>query len=512
MTTTVRMMMAVWKDEWLLYLVQRWLGLCVLVAVAYSAGWCHRFVWYLVEREATQLLHRTPVTVGQLRVDLWRGRYRACNVIVHAPQRSVYHWEAPVLARIGHVDVQVNLVTALLSLWLFGEEVPLEIYTVQLSDIQVFIERSSQYNVYNFLLLDPNVIVPTMDATSSSSASLPLAEDPILTSTTSRNANAHINTNTKVTDNNSQTHRERRLSDVDSAYLSTAGTKAELQPHEAEKAQQVVDHIVDAVKRAASQGSGDPALHLLKQTLTEQLKALQMAPKKSVAMQESVNLLKQVTANITEKTVLAQQVMVPARKTSAPHPPAPRVVYGRVGRVLIQDLRIFLRDNNNHTRHHLHSRSHIPSGDETSSHDHNHNNHTMLDEDEPPMTTPSSWNPPILIRRLAIRANEFCPPSSAKEGGGVHHKNHQKSHHHHNSISSSSTTAASNNNEDDEENGYDPTLPALYQPLDACLEVVWKRVLTEVAKTHTGRFFQTAMGEVANLFATAQSTATTVNQ
>jgi hypothetical protein len=39
-------------------------------------------------------------------------------------------------------------------------------------------------------------------------------------------------------------------------------------------------------------------------------------------------------------------------------------------------------------------------------------------------------------------------------------------------------------------------LPALYQPVDQCLEVLWRRLLTEGAKTNSGNLFKTAMGEI----------------
>ena len=38
--------------------------------------------------------------------------------------------------------------------------------------------------------------------------------------------------------------------------------------------------------------------------------------------------------------------------------------------------------------------------------------------------------------------------------------------------------------------------PALYQPIDKVVEVVWKRILAEIAKSQSGRLFHTAVGEV----------------
>jgi hypothetical protein len=49
-------------------------------------------------------------------------------------------------------------------------------------------------------------------------------------------------------------------------------------------------------------------------------------------------------------------------------------------------------------------------------------------------------------------------------------------------------------------------MPALYQTMDVYVDIAWKRVLAEVAKSNTGQFFQTAMGEVVNLFVEPKET------
>ena len=61
---------------------------------------------------------------------------------------------------------------------------------------------------------------------------------------------------------------------------------------------------------------------------------------------------------------------------------------------------------------------------------------------------------------MAIRAAEMCPPMSAKD-------------------------------EDD--------LPAIYQTLDKFLEILWRRLLTEVAKSNAGRLFSAAWFETLNM-------------
>jgi hypothetical protein len=418
-----------WIGGALTWASQRLLVACIFISIAYAAGWIHRLLWFLAEHEARKLLNGTVVTCSSLEMDLLRGRYWASNVVIHSPQRETWKWEAPVLARIGRVYVEVNLVRCVLSLWFLGEEIPLELYTVQMSDIQVFIER--KHNVYNFFLVDPHVILP--------------ANEQLLEVEGKRDGDAE---NSASPEDNAHSNQERSYSELDSRP-TTSSLEQNMEPQEAEKAQQVVDHIVNAVRRAAQEGDPASLINQYRHTLTDQLKAL-TTKKKSVAMQEGVTLLKHVTANITEKTAQAQQVIVPARRAL----PGERPVYGRVGRVLIQDARIFMRDN-------------------TPTNNNDDLKPCASEEDGGDSSTfPSSWNKPILIQRVAIRANEFCPPLSAKDPML---------------------------NARDAEN-YDPRLPALYLSLDLCVDVVCKRVLAEMAKSDTGRFFQTAMTEVADFF------------
>lgn len=373
--------------------------------VAYTAGWFHRFVLWIAQNEARKILNNTTVTIGSLQTDIIRGHFWASNVVIHSPQQAIWQWEAPLLARIGKVYVEVNLMQFLFFLWFFQEETPLELYTVKLSDIQVFLER--KYNVYNFFLLDPHVILP----------------EPIATTTTFRSEESNSCSPSPTTSNATTAADTARSKQADEAYVSLeSNSPSELGPGsdspkmvEEEQAQQVVEEMLSAVRRATQEGDNwhGALMSHYRQTLTDQLKALTQK-KKSVAMQEGVNLIKQMTANITENTATAQQVVLPARRAL----PNERIVYGRVGRVVINELRIF---------HCLHE---------------------------------AQWNKPIAIKKLAIRSSEFCPPTSAKDQHG----------------------------------------PAIYQTLNVCLEVVWKRILAEIAKSNTGRFFQTAIGEAADVF------------
>ena len=79
----------------------------------------------------------------------------------------------------------------------------------------------------------------------------------------------------------------------------------------------------------------------------------------------------------------------------------------------------------------------------------------------------NGWNKPITLQEVVFRAAELCPPMSSTD-------------------------------EDD--------LPAIYQPADKLAEVVWRRILAEMAKTNTGRLFQTAVGEALAFIKTSAKT------
>jgi hypothetical protein len=480
----------------------RLLGLTVCTVVAYSMGWLHRCLLWIAEREATKLLNHTRVTASRLEWDLWRGRYWASNVIIHAPRQSIWHWEAPVLARIGKVYVEVNLVQCLLSLWCLWEEIPVDIHTVQMSDIQVFVER--KHGVYNFFLLDPHVILPDpRDYSSDEENSIndeyddyrnKYANDEKSDKNEKRRDDSHApENNPNLTSEQPQTKDAASSSSAAMTTAATGPSVAILDDEEdapAEKAQQVVDEIMTAVKRIAQGNDKHWQKHMLqdyKTSLTDQLKTiLHTRKKKTEVMQEGVQILKHVSKNISEKTVQAQKVVLPARRQI----PGEKVVYGRVGRVLMQDCRVFLRgeknqpdldDDDDDKNSHMTKDSSLHDEDEDDekkedeyvSHDNQSGKKSLRTHSTSRSSISNNWNAPILIRKVAIRASEFCPPLSSKDPRTIRSQDMQD---------------------------YDPSLPALYQPMDVYLDVVWKRVLAEMAKSNTGRFFQTAMGEVADVF------------
>ena len=458
----------VWLTQLLTWWCQRCIVLCVVLMILYCTGWLHRFLWFIAEREATKILNGTTVTSSTFHIDIFRGKVWISNLVIHAPKQDLWLWEAPVFARIGKVYVEANVISCLFSLWFLWEELPLDIYTVMVSDIQVFIER--KHNVYNFLLLDPHVVVPLPPQPAATSDQTDYDEDDVVfvnpivdgDSTGSPQVNASRNRSV-IARNDDDATKEALPADI---HVFNSND-------EEEKAQHVVEHIVHSVRQVTVVGTGKNAVASLldqyRHVLTNQLKNFTTEKDSSkkasttAIMQEGVNLIKHVTANIAEKTVQAQQVIIPARRTL----PGERPVYGRVGRLLIQDMRIFVRENHRF----------VPV--DSSKKDEATSSATLTGGKGSNVSTSPicAWHPPIVIQHVAIRANEFCPPLTAKE------------------------RTKSNNDCDANTDNYDATLmPALYQTMDAYVDVVWKRVLAEVAKSNTGQFFQTAMGEVVNLF------------
>ena len=85
------------------------------------------------------------------------------------------------------------------------------------------------------------------------------------------------------------------------------------------------------------------------------------------------------------------------------------------------------------------------------------NNSTTSDNDN---NSKGGWNKPIFIESLVVRASELCPPMSLKDQNNM---------------------------------------PAIYQTIDKMVEVIWRRLLAEMAKSNAGRLFNAAMGEVLSV-------------
>ena len=273
------------------WIAVRLLGVAFISSVAYATGLAHRCLCILAEWHLSTLLNHTQVTIGcWTRIDIIRGVFAATNVVIHAPpttnnnDTTTQSWKAPIVARMGRVYVEMNAWQWISCFVLKGgdDSTPLDFYTVHLSDIQVFVERSTS-GTYNVLLLDPHLIVPP-----------PTCTDTTTTTTTT----TETNTTNKNTNN------------------TTASV--------------VLDDLLDAVGRAARAGTPDTLVSHYRQRLAEQQTVLDWRTALQQSVELCVHALPSSLASAATTTTLLQ------RKPGAP------IVMGRVGLLRMEELRIFV--------------------------------------------------------------------------------------------------------------------------------------------------------------------------
>jgi hypothetical protein len=376
-------------------------------------------------------MNGTNVTVGAFDFDLIKGTFWASNIVIHSPQRDVWKWESPLLARVGKIYVETNLVRILLSIYLLGEEPSLEIYTLHLQDIQVFMERKEQ--VFNIYLLDPHNVIPEPkffdddggdDKNSAENKVMDIdisiaSDDP--TSAGTVNTAAHA---------------------AEDVVLETST------PAEEEKAQKLVDEMIKAVQslgRAAREGSLPEALQQQRQTVTNQLKELQAKPIKSTAMRDGIKIVQHVSKAVVKKTQTVQKIVSQPDKRQLENE---KIIYARFGRVVMDDLRVFTRSSLSNG-----GDGHTAENQETTSASKHPNPQRKI--------LVNSWNKPIVVEHLAVRPSEFCAPLTVNDDDGF---------------------------------------PVLYRPINLCMDAIFKRVVSEMAKSNTGRLLRTAMGEILDFW------------
>ena len=412
------------------------------LTAAYYFGWVHRFVLYFLEKEASKILNNTPVTVGAVELDILRGNIWISDVIIHSPRREQWRWESPALARIGRAYIESNVLAILLRFWLTNEEIPLDLNSIEISDVQVFVERKEQ--IFNFYLLDPHVNVPDPVWDESEDRQLPAARED--------------------EEDSSWMH----LSTTETASATSSNTAlASGNDEDVNAAQKLVDDMLRAIGRAAKKGTIQEALSESRLSITNHLRALQQSTSKSTqVMQEGVKLVQHVSKQFAEKERQLQKVVQPSRKPSKKD----KIVYARVGRIILLDARIFTRDfffeGEDRSRRGV---ANDNDGDDDSDVDGDDNDKTSTAASAVSTTTTaasasmqlsSSWGKPIHLKRVFIRASDLSPSVMIK----------------------------------DTSHALQP--PAVYQPLDRVIEVIQRRILAEIAKSNTGRVFQTALGEM----------------
>lgn len=181
--------------------------LAVTISLCY--GLCHRFgivqriLQRRIELELSKISNGAQITITSIEFNLSPFQTKSffsastlsiTDLIIHTPLRKEWHWDSPLIARIGKLDVSFNLFSVFelpsmiqFSLWnhilsttpagisskdynnnnkdnanmnfpMYMKSSIKDIYTVQAYDVQVFIEKRG--NVFNFHLLDPRLEIP----------------------------------------------------------------------------------------------------------------------------------------------------------------------------------------------------------------------------------------------------------------------------------------------------------------------------------------------------------------
>jgi hypothetical protein len=463
----------------------------LLVAVAHYFGWLDRWIWFVVETESKKILNSAKVTMGSFQVDwseILRGKitFHASNVVVHTPQRDEWMWESPLIARVGKASVECNAPITIFHEVVLGREIPIEAYTIQLSDLQVFVERRE--SVINVYLLNKTLILPpppprikhqglvVSDPTkgnggtnATSSNHQERAGNALSPQSASTLTSLEANCDTKLPDVVDQEEARLLAEKNRSSARGSALPPQDAADHHNEQARRLVNEMVHAVQdlsRAATRGELPGAIKQQGLELVDRLRGF----RRQDNVEEGLRVMQQFGKVAVESFQNAPKFIIPQPDNNVEK----KKVYVRVGRVAIRDLRIFTKDSwikASHDDNETNSANGIPLAGGTAS----------LSQMGPTQSaTPStisstgnvggnveggtgSWNKPIFIERMVVRASELCPPMSMKD---------------------------------------DQDLPAIYQSADRVAEVVWRRLLAEMAKSNTGKLFSTAMGEVLSAMLT----------
>jgi hypothetical protein len=413
-------------------------------------GWLERWIWFVLEKEAAKILNSTKVTMGSFQLDwseLLQGKItlHASNVVVHTPKRDEWQWESPLIARVGKASVTCNAPICIFHDVFFKKDIPIEAYTVVASDVQVFVERRD--SVINVYLLNPTLILP------------PPPEQDV---DGKEDLQAVENKPPKTTTVDGE---------GEGSILSKETNRTTADDHSNEQAKQLVDEMLHAVQdlgRAATRGQLPGAIKQQGLELVDRLRGFRQ---QDTNLEEGIRVMQQVGKVAVESLQTAPKLILPQPDSNKKGKP----VFIRVGRIVINDMRIFTKDSwikPNDPQHEDDNNQSTSTVGTPSSHTVTSNKIKRTSTTTKNGTTTNSnigvgnindkgsWNKPIFIERLVVRASELSPPMSMKD---------------------------------------DQDLPAIYQNVDRVAEIVWRRLLAEMAKSNTGKLFSTAMGEVLSV-------------
>ena len=423
------------------------LYLSLAVALGHYFGWIERWIWCILEKEARKIVNGAKITMGSFRLDwssILQGKIIAevSNVVLHTPQRHLWGWESPLIARVGKAKVEVNAPVTIIHEIFFRMKLPLEIYSVYVADVQVFVERHDQ--VINVYLCDPAAVLPTP----------PYLNVQSPASQTSEKRKGSVDwTKSKSSDGEPDVDTVH-VDDEDKIVSSDSASSTEGEQKHKEQAEKLVKdmlHAVQSLGRAAQTGSLHTAVRQHGIEIAEILRdGLSTRHRNTSELEQGVALMEQV-GKVAVESLKTPKLILPQRnvKPGGPQPPM-----ARVGRILLKDIRVFTKDSwiqmSQDSKNNSKATKYIEDTGAFGG---------VEDDEDGFMLKKGKWNKPIFIESLVVRASELCPPMSMKDQEDVE-------------------------------------LPAMYQRIDKIIEIVWRRLLAEMAKSNGGRLFSTALGEV----------------
>uniref|UniRef100_A0A7S1ZDM4 Uncharacterized protein n=1 Tax=Trieres chinensis TaxID=1514140 RepID=A0A7S1ZDM4_TRICV len=466
----------------------------VLIALLYAflhrLGVSKRILIWWAERELSKIGNGALFTVGDAEVDLTTGHVVATDLVIHAPRRDEWIWDSPLIARLGKLDVSVNILSCVDYVGPALGFPCKDIHSVTAEDIQVFVEK--RQNVFNFHLLDPSLDLPdpssVIESIQESNISNKGAVSCLLP--TSKSASMVIDP-------------ERSLPLVLEQKNAPAPKSLEAEA----KANEIVNNLVGAVSsvgRAANEG-GKQGLHLAlmnqKEGFVSQLKEFQaklgggreesqqngvragrgspqlggasrrpplrkgelslgnLAKDGAQVMRHLGKVVEQNVSNIKQQVDSFQK---PPPKKDGWVNPAEDVRF-RFGRITLRDMRIFTKDmiamknagggvGGSSARGMSMPDIFGDGGEQRLA--------SSFDVSSPRVQrspSTSGWSDPIHIRELAVSGAELCPPMTTRDECG---------------------------------------LPEIGLKIEKVLDILLARLLAETAKSNTGRVLNNAFGEV----------------
>lgn len=434
--------------------------LTAIISFLHQSGALRRYVLKFAEDELTRNLNGTLVTVSDAQVDLLRGKVIVTDLILHNKNRDDWEWDSPCLARVGRIEATLNF-ASVIKLPKIGpilNHTFFDVYTVLVEDVQVFVEKRK--NVFNFHLLDASLDIPDHNLIMEEHAKLKMKRSK---------QNGSIS-QLEVSKSLSLDREEQRGDLVDVREEESPIREKE------DEANKIVEKLVGAVSKigmAANEGGSrglQSALRNQKAGLVQNLKQLHTQTsnsgrteatterkdwksKKEHGLSVMQELGKVVEKNVSDiKNQVAFLQKPPGKKQGWQSKPPDDI---RVGSILLREARIFTKDilvaKGGNGDDAVKATSVIVKEQSSRS-----LNGSKMDDSGTSST--SGWAKPIVIFELAITGAELCPPMSTR----------------------------------DPKSG----MPVVGISMDRLLDIIIKRLMAEVAKSNTGRLFQTAFGDV----------------